>query len=164
MDDLPTSFRPYVEDAPQVGRVEAILVRPAKRAEVQLVQEWTLGDPSVDHGAERDKRQVTLIQQEHVPAIGGLLGRDVPWTTFRRNLLVSGINLQACLRGRFSVGDVVLRGTIPCHPCNRMEEALGAGGFLSMMGHGGICSAVVETGTIRVGDEVRFRGWGPEPA
>jgi MOSC domain-containing protein YiiM len=158
MHEFPEGLRHYVDDAPQVGRVEAILVRPRKRGDVELVESWTLGDPAADHGAGRDQRQVTLIQSEHVDVIGGLLGRPVPWTTFRRNVLVSGLNLEACLRGEFSVGEVVLRGTIRCDPCNRMEEALGAGGYLAMLGHGGICASVVSTGTIRVGDVVRWRG------
>lgn len=158
MTDFPEGLRHYIDDAPQVGRVEAILVRPAKRADVQLVQEWTLGDTAVDHGAGRDKRQVTLIQQEHIPVIQALSGKDVPWTLFRRNLLISGLNLEACLRGEFSIGETVLRGTIRCDPCNRMEEYLGAGGYLSMLGHGGICAAVVTTGTIRVGDAVKWIG------
>jgi MOSC domain-containing protein YiiM len=158
MHEFPEGLRHYVDDAPQIGRVEAILVRPEKRADVQLVDSWTLGDPAVDHGAARDKRQVTLIQSEHISTIGSLLGRDVPWTTFRRNILVSGLNLEACLRGEFSVGDTVLRGTQRCDPCNRMETILGPGGYLSMLGHGGICASVVTTGTIKVGDVVRWRG------
>ncbi len=158
MSDLPAAFRAFVDAAPQVGRVEAILVRPVKAGPVQLVDEWTLGDPAVDHGAERDRRQVTLIQAEHVPIIHSLLGREVPWTTFRRNVLVSGFNLVAGLHGDFSVGETVLRGTMPCDPCHNMHEALGPGGFLAMMGHAGICSSVVTTGTIRVGDVVQWRG------
>ncbi len=158
MHEFPEGLRHYVDDAPQVGRVEAILVRPQKRGDVQLTDSWTLGDASVDHGAERDKRQVTLIQAEHIDVIGKLLGRAVPWTDFRRNVLVSGLNLDACLRGEFSVGDVVLRGTMRADPCNRMETNLGPGAYLAMLGHGGICAAVVQTGTIRVGDVVRWRG------
>lgn len=158
MTEFPEDFRPFVDDAPTLGRVEALLVRPLKRGAVELVDSWTLGDPAVDHGAARDKRQVTLIQAEHLPVIGALLGREVPWTTFRRNVLVSGFNLQAGLCGEFSVGDVVLRGSFPCDPCNRMHEALGPGGYLAMLGHGGLCASVVRSGTIRVGDVVRWRG------
>ncbi len=72
----------------------------------------------------------------------------------RRNLLVSGINLNALMKRRFRIGDVVLEGTVACHPCSRMEEALGPGGFNAMRGLGGLCARVVEGGYLHIGDGV----------
>jgi MOSC domain-containing protein YiiM len=72
----------------------------------------------------------------------------------RRNLVVSGINLQALKGWRFSVGGVLLEGTGLCHPCSRMDEALGTGGLNAMRGHGGLNARVLESGSIRLGDAV----------
>ena len=60
---------------------------------------------------------------------------------------------------RFSVGEVILEGTIPCDPCERMEAMLGPGGYAAMFGMGGLCARLVRGGTIRVGDEVRRLGF-----
>jgi Uncharacterized protein conserved in bacteria len=49
---------------------------------------------------------------------------------------------------------VLLEATQLCHPCARMEQALGAGGVAAMMGHGGLCAKILESGTLRVGDTV----------
>ncbi|MBB6098982.1 MOSC domain-containing protein YiiM [Deinobacterium chartae] len=105
------------------------------------------------------KRNVTLIQAEHLPVIAALLGREqVTPDELRRNLVVSGINLLALKDRRFWVGEVLLEGTGACHPCSRMEEALGPGGYNAVRGHGGLTARVVRGGTLRLGDPVRPAG------
>ena len=54
----------------------------------------------------------------------------------------------------FRIGTAVLRGTGPCAPCSRMEEALGPGGFNAVRGHGGITAEVVRPGRVALGDSV----------
>jgi MOSC domain-containing protein YiiM len=137
--------------APQ-GRVERILVRPKRLEPPTLVDTWEVGD-STDH-ARSKSRAVTLIQAEHLAAMASLLGRPVAFTDLRRNILVSGINL-AGLDGRpFRVGNALLEGTEPCHPCKRMVDALGNDGYAAMLGHGGLCAKILEPGTISIGDVV----------
>ncbi len=102
------------------------------------------------------KRAVTLIQQEHLAAIGAYLGQGpVAPELLRRNLVVSGINLAALKGRRVQVGEAVLRFTVICAPCSRMEEALGRGGYSAVRGHGGWCAEVVQPGRVRLGDLVQ---------
>lgn len=114
-----------------------------------------------DRRAERDPdpaatRQVTLVQAEHLDVLAGLLGRPaVDPALLRRNLVVSGVNLLALRDARFAVGDAVLEATGACHPCSRMEEALGPGGYAAMRGHGGITARILAAATVHVGDAVR---------
>lgn len=151
---------------PQVGRVERILLRPARRATPVDVEEVAaIADRGLDgdrraarvpHG-DPSPRQVTLVQAEHLDVVARLLGQDTPVDAalVRRNLVVSGIPLLACNGLRFRVGEAILEGTGACHPCSRMEEALGTGGYQAMRGHGGLTAVVLEGGAIRVGDPVR---------
>ncbi|MDB5044721.1 MAG: molybdenum cofactor biosysynthesis protein [Deinococcus sp.] len=99
------------------------------------------------------KRQVTLIQAEHLPVIAALAGvESVSPEEMRRNIVVSGLPLLALKDARFQIGEVILEGTGECHPCSRMEETFGPGGYNAVRGHGGITARVVRGGLIRVGD------------
>lgn len=153
LEELATRF-------PRTGRLEWIGVSHRRLATIEPRTEATLQPDTgidADHHAAggSEKRQVTLIQQEHLPVIAALLGLSgVTPEQLRRNLLVSGINLLALKSCRFRIGEVLLEGTGPCVPCSRMEENLGPGGYNATLGHGGITARVLEGGTIRVGDAV----------
>ena len=149
---------------PQRGSLEHITLRTERRGEVERVEETEviagLGLAG-DHRTKRkvnmqSKRQVTLIQAEHFPALSAMMGREVIPEDTRRNLVVSGLNLLALKDKKFRIGEVVFEGSGLCHPCSRMEETLGEGGYNVMRGHGGILARVLQGGTVRVGDEVVF--------
>jgi MOSC domain-containing protein YiiM len=145
---------------PRSGRVAWIGLRPGPRAATRIVDSAILtADAGIegDHRAVRGggKRQVPLIQQEHLGAIAALAGLDaVDPALLRRNLVVSGISLAALRDRCFLIGEAVLEGTGDCHPCSRMEENLGPGGYNAMRGHGGITARVLQGGVVRVGDTV----------
>ena len=108
-----------------------------------------------DHYSSRTSRtrQVTLIGVEQFAAIAAYLGREpIEPELLRRNFVTSGVNLLALAQARFRLGGAVLEGTGPCHPCSRMEEVLGIGGYNAVRGHGGITARVIEGGVVRLGD------------
>lgn len=158
-----SSLRALMETFPHPGRLEWIGLRSVRRAPLQsfnhvevLVDHGLVGD----HKAQRagGKRQVTLIQREHLDAVAKLVGRDaVDPALLRRNLVVSGINLLALRDAQFEIGGVVFEGTGLCEPCSRMEEVLGTGGYNAMRGHGGIIARVLSGGVIRVGEAVAYK-------
>jgi MOSC domain-containing protein YiiM len=146
---------------PQEGRVEAIYTAAKRRAPLEPHTSDTLSPGTglaTDHHSKRrpgGKRQVSLIQAEHLPVIAALSGHDtVDPAILRRNIVVSGIPLTALRGRRFSIGDAVLEGTVLCHPCSRMETLLGPGGYNAMRGLGGLCARVLEGGEIRPGTVV----------
>ncbi|WP_284615468.1 MOSC domain-containing protein [Aquabacterium humicola] len=172
MSDLHALVRRF----PHAGRLEAIVLRPARDApaiEVDAVQ--AIAGRGLDgdrralratRSADGAKREVTLIQAEHLPLIAAWSGLAViDPLQLRRNLVVSGLNLLAA-RSPFAraaaaplvlrIGDAVrLELTGPCDPCSRMEAALGPGGYNAMRGHGGMTARILAGGWLRVGDAVR---------
>ena len=148
---------------PKPGALEWIGLRTGKREPVTQLTAAELstengltGDGLKDHyGGRSKKRQVTLIQAEHLAAMAGLLQIErVDPSQMRRNLVVSGLNLLALKNQQFQVGEAVLSFTGLCHPCSRMEEYFGPGGYNAVRGHGGINATVLKSGAINVGDSV----------
>lgn len=153
------TVRELIEILPQRGTVEWIGLRPARRAtpvSVDAVEARPgLGLDGDHYASQGGKRQVTLIQAEHLEAIASMLHRGaIDPAALRRNVVIRGINLLALKDKRFRVGQAVLEFTGLCHPCSRMEAALGPGGYNSLRGHGGITASVLEGGPIHIGDAV----------
>lgn len=151
-----------LETIPQIGKVEWIGIRPARREALQVVKE-IIADKNKGLEGERfdggmtKKRQVTLIQQEHISTVCSILKKDsIDPGLLRRNIVVSGINLLALKDKKFRIGTAVFKGTGLCQPCSRMEENLGPGGYNAMRGHGGITAKVIQSGRISVKDQVCF--------
>ena len=108
-------------------------------------------------------RQVTLIGVENLAAVGAYLGTaPADPEAVRRNIVVEGLNLLALKERRFRVGEAVLQTTGECHPCSRMEEILGVGGYNAMRGQGGITAKVLRGGLVRLGDVVERLDGEPE--
>ncbi len=144
---------------PQIGTVAWIGIRPSRGEAMTVLDDV---EAVADRGLVGDRykasgtRQVTLIQAEHLPVISALVGGEVTPQLVRRNLVVSGVNLLSLQKQRFAIGDVILVGTSACAPCDKMDIALGPGGFQAMRGHGGICAKIERGGVIRCGDRVRI--------
>ena len=119
-----------------------------------------LVDP--DHGIIGDryagrsgKRQLTLIQAEHLAVIAEFLHiSHVQPSLLRRNILVSGVNLLALKKQQVRIGGATIEITGECHPCSYMEEVFGAGGYNAVRGHGGVTARVLSKGTIGIGAKV----------
>jgi MOSC domain-containing protein YiiM len=144
----------------QAGEILWIGIRPGSRAPIQVLEETYahsggLRNDRYNKGYPEGKRQVTLIQYEHLQAVASFLGKaEIDPALVRRNILVKGINLNALKGKQIAVGEAVLEMTGFCHPCSRMEENLGKGGYNAMRGHGGITCRVIKEGKIKVGDRV----------
>lgn len=143
------------------GKLEWIGLRSERRGEVVVVEqaEALVGLGLVgDHRMKKtlgSARQVTLISREYIEAICRHTGHSaIDPRLLRRNLVISGMNMNLLRYQRLQIGEVILETNALCHPCSRMDEALGAGGTAAMFGYGGLCAKVIQGGVLRVGDAV----------
>ncbi len=147
---------------PQTGTVQWIGIRSERKAPLTAVKSVaanTENGLTGDHfnGKYSNKRQVTLIQKEHLDTVASIMQQTTidPGLT-RRNIVISGINLLALKDQKFRIGQATLEGTGYCHPCSQMETNLGEGGYNAMRGHGGITACVIQEGEIKVGDGINL--------
>ncbi len=154
-------MKQLLQTMPQIGVVQWIGVRPGRREPIQVLDSVEANDQGLlgdrYNGPADGDRMITLIQQEHISAVASILGREsIPPALLRRNIVVSGINLQALKKNEMQIGEAILFVTGNCPPCSRMEENLGEGGYNAMRGHGGVTARVVSGGTINVGSSIQL--------
>lgn len=163
-DDDPTLLSALMQRDARAGQVVWLGTRPDRRVAMEVhgqIEAIAGRGLAGDRYARRErrtsgKRQVSLIQHEHIEAIASMIGwPEIDPAQLRRNIVVRGFNLLSLKERRFRLGGAVLEYSGLCAPCSYMEEVLGEGGYNAMRGHGGIVARVVEGGLIGVGDELR---------
>jgi MOSC domain-containing protein YiiM len=141
------------------GRLRAIYVKRFKGGPMDSRATATLvaGRGLVGNANQKGRRQVILLAEEAWADATAELGVNLPPSTRRANLLVSGIDLEET-RGRIlEVGPARLRIWFECDPCNQMDDAHpGLRKALGPHWRGGACAEVLEGGEIRVGDEAAW--------
>jgi MOSC domain-containing protein YiiM len=137
-------------EAPMVARDE-VRAEPGRGLEGDRYAEH-LGTYSDTPGSGRE---VTLVASEALEAIEREQGIHLAPGESRRNITTRGVDLNALVEREFRVGDVVLRGTRLCEPCEYLQGLTGQDGLLKALVHrGGLRCDIVRGGTIRVGDKI----------
>lgn len=121
-------------------------------AEVKCRAGWGLeGDRFYGYRPDY-KGQVTLFAWEtliearekfEVPALEA--------TAFRRNVVVQGVDLNALVGRRFTLGGVEFEGTGEAKPCYWMNQAIAPGAEEWLRGRGGLRTKVLTDGLLAVG-------------
>jgi MOSC domain-containing protein YiiM len=158
------------------GNVEAIYIAEGAGAPMQKLSEVRAipgqgleGDrylSGTGHYSDKPSgggREITLIEIEAIRHLDG--GVITSWGTqldiklaggeTRRNIVTSGVPLNHLLDREFWVGDVLMRGTRLCEPCNYLEELTSRPGMrMALMHRGGVRANILNEGVIRASDGI----------
>ena len=94
--------------------------------------------------------QVTLFSREVFEEMRSALGLDDAHpSAMRRNLLVSGVDLNAMVGREFELQGVRLLGVEECRPCYWMNTAVGLGAEEWLRGRGGLRCRALSSGWLR---------------
>jgi hypothetical protein len=97
---------------------------------------------------------VTFFSLEVAEAIAEAFPAASDLLLFRRNIIVSGVNLNELIGERFTVDDVVFEGIGHCSPCPWMDAVMGKGVYKMMVGRGGLRAKVIAGGTLKCGRQM----------
>ena len=145
---------------PSAGRVEGVFVASTREAPmvaldaVRVVAGRGLEGDRYFHGAGTFSegggtgRQITLADA------AALADAGVAPDECRRNVVVSGIDLDGLVGRSFRVGEVECVGRRRCEPCAHLQRLTRPGVLRALVHRGGLRADVVGGGVVRVGDEV----------
>ena len=97
---------------------------------------------------------ITLIAAEALEGLREDAGIELSHEASRRNVLTRGVDLNALVGRRFTVGAVECEGVELCEPCNRLAKLTERGVLRGLVHRGGLRADIVRGGEIAVGDPV----------
>lgn len=143
------------------GRVEGIFIGPKKYelptsvARVRAVAGSGLeGNRYFYDGDAPPGRALTLIAAEALEEGAAESGIELGAAESRRNVLTTGIDLNALVGVRFRVGDVECVGVELCEPCTTLEGLTRPGVIKAYVHRAGLNADILTDGEIAVGDAV----------
>lgn len=146
-------------DTTTLGTVVGLLLAPDAEADLSRVEAATALAGSGLEG-DRYARQagtftgpgngyeLTLIEAEVLEDVG------LTWEEARRNVVTSGIGLNALVGHRFKIGEVECVGRRLAEPCAHLERLVRPGLLRPLVHRAGLRADILVGGTIRVGDDV----------
>jgi MOSC domain-containing protein len=141
------------------GCVAGVLVAPAAEAPLMRVEAVVAvpGRGLVGDRYERDQGtfsapgrgyELTLVEAEVLDEV------DLSWEDARRNIVTTGISLNALVGKHFRVGPVECVGRRLAEPCAHLERLARPGLLRPLVHRAGLRADILTEGTISVGDEV----------
>ena len=107
------------------------------------------GDRFFDY-KENYKGQITFFSQEVFEDLVRVLHiQDKDTSVFRRNVIISGVDLTTLFEAEFEMQGVRFRGMGECKPCYWMDQAFGPGAEQALQGRGGLRAVILTDGVLR---------------
>ena len=103
------------------------------------------------------KEQVTLINLEEINNFNNQIKRNIDAKDFRRNIIISGINLNGLINKKIKINEVILKIHEICQPCKYLQNKLKIPGLVKMLvNKSGVRAEILNSGSLSVGDTIKI--------
>lgn len=145
-----------------MGTIRHIFIAPERGApmielpEVEAMPDCGLRGDRYSDPAHRKSPdyQLTLIELEQIEAYTEATGLPMALHEPRRNLVTSGVDLNALNGRRFRVGEVELEGLDLCEPCGLLARRTAHEALRFFVHRGGLRCRILKGGVVHRGDTV----------
>ena len=103
------------------------------------------------------KEQVTLINIEEINNFNSQIKHNIDAKDFRRNIIISGINLNGLINKKIKINEVTLKIHEICQPCRYLQSRLKIPGLVKkLLNKSGVRAEILSSGSLSVGDIIRI--------
>jgi len=146
-----------------MGKIEAINISSISEAETVYVNQAFL---EKNKGIVNDRyynnfkhsmEQVTLIDKEEIDLFNYNIKKNIDYKDFRRNIIVSGLNLIKCINKTILINDVKLKIHEICQPCKYLQDKLKIPELVKLLvNKSGVRAEILTSGFIKVNDKIKI--------
>ena len=146
-----------------MGKIEAINISSISEEETVYVNQAFL---EKNKGIVNDRyynnfkhsmEQVTLIDKEEIDLFNYNIKKNIDYKDFRRNIIVSGLNLIKCINKTILINDVKLKIHEICQPCKYLQDKLRTPELVKLLvNKSGVRAEIITSGFVKVNDRVKI--------
>ncbi len=104
------------------------------------------------------KEQVTLINLEEINNFNNQIKKNIDAKNFRRNIIVSGINLNGLINKKIKINNITLKIHEICQPCKYLQDRLKIPNLIKMLvNKSGVRAEILSSGSLSVGDNIKIQ-------
>ena len=102
------------------------------------------------------KEQVTLISLEEINKFNRQINRNIEPKDFRRNIIVSGVDLNQLINKQIKINNITLKIHEICQPCKYLQDQLKIQSLVKILvNKSGVRAEIITSGMLSVGDKIQ---------
>ena len=101
---------------------------------------------------------ISLISKEELAGFLEHNNAEIDYADFRRNVLISGIDLRGLIGKHFTLGSALCQGIEDCDPCAFLAATVHRSVIPELKEKAGLRAIILEDGDLKIGDTITLIG------